>query len=316
MLRPTTFRAGVSCNSLGALYNRCTLAQTTTAAAVCGLRNPETPRGVRTDATYAKLLDKALGFKVREFVKVKEKFLDDPLYKKAPRVAKTHGIRVCRVAFHTFQLERIDFYMDFAIRAAYYLGIPIAGPVSMPINVRRWTVLKSPFVHKSSMEVFERRTHKRLMVLYDADMEVVKKWLEYINENIPVGIGMKYWLIEHETLGISEQIEKALRTGDAGTVDPDMIKDTKRAQALSRRGRKLLWTTYKDLPTFSREDIEKLAMNVVDKLRAAPGSNIREITRTVVSGSKGPRTVTNNQQKKVGSTSNRGKKVAAVKPKK
>ncbi|KAJ1668833.1 mitochondrial 37S ribosomal protein rsm10 [Coemansia sp. RSA 1813] len=309
MFQPTVYRASVSCSALRALCGK----QLTQSTAVCGLRNPKTPRGVRTEATYAKLLDKALGFKVREHVKVKEKYLDDPLYQKPPRVEKIHGIRVCRVAFHSFQLERIDFYMDFALRAAYHLGIPIAGPVSMPINVRRWTVLKSPFVHKSSMEVFERRTHKRLMVLYDADMEVVKKWLEYVNENIPVGIGMKYWLVEYESLGISEQIEKALRSGDASTVDPDMIKDTKYAQKMARRGRKLLWTSYKDLPTFSRSDVEKLAMNVVEKLRVAPNSNIREVTRSVVSGSKGPREVTHNQQKKVGSTSNRGKKSNAKK---
>ncbi|KAJ2549142.1 mitochondrial 37S ribosomal protein rsm10, partial [Coemansia sp. RSA 1933] len=248
-------------------------------------------------------------------VKVKEKFLDDPLYQKAPRVAKTHGIRVCRVSFHSFQLHRMDFYMDFAIRAAYHLGIPIAGPVSMPVVVRRWTVLKSPFVHKSSMEVFERRTHKRMMVLYDADMEVVKRWLEYLNENIPAGVGMKYWLIEYESLGVAEQIDKALKWGEAGTVDPDMLKDTKLAYKAVRRGRKLLWTTYKDLPTFSRPAIEKMAMDVAEKLRAAPNANIRKVTRSVVSGSKGPRELLHNQQKKLGSTGPRGKKNALGKSK-
>ncbi|KAJ2534519.1 hypothetical protein EV175_007022, partial [Coemansia sp. RSA 1933] len=106
MFHPTALRIGAGSTALRALYGRKLFAQTTTTAtAACGLRNPETPRGVRTEATFAKLLDKALGFKVREHVKVKEKFLDDPLYQKAPRVAKTHGIRVCRVSFHSFQLH-------------------------------------------------------------------------------------------------------------------------------------------------------------------------------------------------------------------
>ncbi|KAJ2513667.1 mitochondrial 37S ribosomal protein rsm10 [Coemansia sp. RSA 1939] len=279
MFQPAVYRASAGCTTLRALCGK----QTLQTAVARGLRSPEALRGVRTEATYAKLLDKALGFKVREFVKVDEKYLDDPLYQKAPRVEKTHGVRVCRVAFHTFQLERIDFYMDFVLRAAYHMGIPIAGPVSMPVTVRRWTVLKSPFVHKSSMEVFERRTHKRVVVLYDADMEVVRKWLSYINENIPVGIGMRYWLTEYETLGISAQIEKALKAGEAANVDPNMVKDTKYAQRMARRGRKLLWTTYKDLPTFSRSSVESIAMSVVEKLRADPTANIRDVTRGILS---------------------------------
>ncbi|KAI9503223.1 ribosomal protein S10 domain-containing protein [Coemansia spiralis] len=282
MYRTTVSRAAAGCNALKTAFD-----QVPRVTAGCGLQNPMAVRGARTEATYMRLLDKALGFNVREKVPTKEVVLDDPLYEKPPRVAQTHGIRVCRVAFRSFQLHRMDFYMDFAIRAAYHMGIPIAGPVSMPVQIRRWTVLKSPFVHKSSMEVFERRTHKRVLILYDANPEVVKKWLDYINENIPVGIGMKYWLTEHEPLDISEQINKALKTGEAGKVDPSMLETTNYLQKIVRRGRGRQWTTYKDLPTFSKANVEQLAMNVVNQLKMNPKANIEEITRQAVSGSKG-----------------------------
>ncbi|KAI7833254.1 ribosomal protein S10 domain-containing protein [Kickxella alabastrina] len=243
---------------------------------------------LRSAATYSKILDKVLGIDVREKTKMVPTKEVDPMYLKPTILPPTHGVQICRVAFRSFQLHRMDFYMDFCRKAAFNMGIPCTGTVCLPRVIRRWTVLKSPFVHKSSMEVFERRTHKRLLVVRDADPEVVKKWLAYINKNMPAGLGMKYWMTEHEPMDIGAQIENALKTGDTRQIDAGAISNTKYVEKLVERGRRRMWTTYKDLPVYGRADVEKLAMDIAGKLKVNPRANIEEITRDAVMGSRPP----------------------------
>ncbi|KAJ1960339.1 mitochondrial 37S ribosomal protein rsm10 [Dipsacomyces acuminosporus] len=212
--------------------------------------------GVRAATTYASILDKVLGVDVREKVKYIPREEVDPIYKKPQKLPAPHGVRVF---------------------------------------IRRWTVLKSPFVHKSAMEVFERRTYKRILIIRDADPEVVKKWLEYINKNIPAGLGMKYWLTEYEPLNVGEQLQKSLETRDPRKIDANDLALSKYADTVIQRGRTRLWATYKDLPVYGRADVEKLALDVANQLRVNPKANIEEVTRSVVMGTRPPK------EKKTGS---------------
>ncbi|KAJ2782923.1 mitochondrial 37S ribosomal protein rsm10 [Coemansia javaensis] len=243
---------------------------------------------VRGTATYARLLDKVLGINVHEKTKVVAQKDRDPIYADPVNLPKTHGIPICRVAFWSFQLQRMDFYMDFCRKAAYHMGVVCAGPVPMPTVVRRWTVLKSPFVHKSSMEVFERRTHKRVLFVRDTHPEVAAKWLEYINANIPVGVGMKYWMHEYEPLDIGDRIAQALQTGDTTSVDAQSLESTRYLEHVVKRGRRRMWTTYKDLPVYSRDAVAAMAADIASKLKADPKANIEEVTQSVLTASRPP----------------------------
>ena len=91
---------------------------------------------------------------------------------------------------------------DFAMRAAYYLGLPAKGPTPLPKIVQRWTVLKSNFIHKKSQENFERITLRRLIQIQDGDAEVLKIWLAYLRRYAFWGVGMKANVWEFETLGM------------------------------------------------------------------------------------------------------------------
>lgn len=88
-------------------------------------------------------------------------------------------------------LENLTFFTDFAIRVGYALGIPLARPASLPTRVSLWTVPKGPFVHKKSQENFERRTHKRLIKAFDADTEVVERWLQFLRIHAMPGVAMR-----------------------------------------------------------------------------------------------------------------------------
>lgn len=44
-------------------------------------------------------------------------------------------------------------------------GAEVSGPIPMPTNLEKWTVVRSPHVYKKSREQFEMRRHKRLIVI-------------------------------------------------------------------------------------------------------------------------------------------------------
>ena len=52
-------------------------------------------------------------------------------------------------------------------------GARVVGPVPLPTNIRRYTVLRSPHVDKKSREQFEIRTHKRLVDIVSCTAETI-----------------------------------------------------------------------------------------------------------------------------------------------
>jgi ribosomal protein S10 len=96
----------------------------------------------------------------------------------------------------------VEFFADFAIRAAYYLNLPVSGPVPLPRIVERWTVPRSNFVHKKSQENFERITLRRLIQIKDGNPQSVQAWLAFLRKHAFYGVGMKANIWEHESLGM------------------------------------------------------------------------------------------------------------------
>merc|ERR1712000_805707 len=99
---------------------------------------------------------------------------------------------------------------DFALRAAYYLGLPAYGPVPLPRITQRWTVPRSHFIFKKSQENFERITLRRLIQIKDGNPETVQLWLAYLRKHQYYGIGMKANMWEFSDLGGQSVIEKNL----------------------------------------------------------------------------------------------------------
>ncbi|MGB1909339.1 MAG: 30S ribosomal protein S10, partial [Candidatus Puniceispirillaceae bacterium] len=52
-------------------------------------------------------------------------------------------------------------------------GANVRGPIPLPTNMRRFTVLRGPHVDKKSREQFEMRTHKRLLDIIDPTPQTV-----------------------------------------------------------------------------------------------------------------------------------------------
>jgi len=107
------------------------------------------------------------------------------------RHPRTHGIPVASVQFRAYNPEPLQLAAHFASHAASSLGIPLSGIASLPTKRTLWTVPRGPFAHKKSQENFERRVHARAIKAFDADAEVVDRWVRYLEAHALPGVGMR-----------------------------------------------------------------------------------------------------------------------------
>lgn len=79
-----------------------------------------------------------------------------------------------RILLKSFDHTVIDRAAQSIIEAAERAGAIVAGPVPLPVKIKRFTVNKSTFVNKTSREQYEIRTHKRLIDLSEATPKTVE----------------------------------------------------------------------------------------------------------------------------------------------
>ncbi|KAJ5752336.1 hypothetical protein N7520_009253 [Penicillium odoratum] len=128
-----------------------------------------------------------------------------PLRRKAE-----YGLPVCDLQLRSYSVENVEFFADFAIRAAYYLNLPVSGPVPLPRIVEHWTVPRSNFVHKKSQENFERITLRRLIQIKDGNPKAVQAWLAFLRKHAFYGVGMKANVWEHDSLDVGKSMDESL----------------------------------------------------------------------------------------------------------
>lgn len=68
-----------------------------------------------------------------------------------------------RIKLKAYDSRLIDKSCEQIIETAIRSGASVAGPIPLPTEKAKYTVLKSPHVYKDAREQFEMRTHKRLI---------------------------------------------------------------------------------------------------------------------------------------------------------
>lgn len=150
-------------------------------------------------ATKSPVLDETSGSLEPDKVNVPPNVL--AAFRTAIRHTPTHGIPVASLQLRSYSVRNLEFFADFAVRAAYWLNLPLSGPVPLPKIIERWTVPKSPFIFKKTQENFERITRRRLLTVYDGHPSVVETWLAFIRKWQFYGVGMKANVWSFEGLG-------------------------------------------------------------------------------------------------------------------
>ena len=78
-----------------------------------------------------------------------------------------------RIKLKAFDHRLLDQSVKEIVKTVKKTGAKISGPVPMPTEINRWTVLRSPHVDKKSREQFEMRTHKRVVDILDPNPQTV-----------------------------------------------------------------------------------------------------------------------------------------------
>lgn len=120
----------------------------------------------------------------------------------------THGIKMADLQIRSYSVRNVEFMADFALRAAYYLGLAARGPLPLPRITERWTVPKSNFVHKKSQENFERITLRRGITILDGHPETIQIWLGFLQKYMYHGVGMKANVYEHGAVDVEKEMDE------------------------------------------------------------------------------------------------------------
>lgn len=67
-------------------------------------------------------------------------------------------------------------------------GAQVIGPIPLPTEKNKYTVLKSTFVHKDAREQFETRIHKRLIDVIDPGAKIIDSLM---NLDMPAGVDIE-----------------------------------------------------------------------------------------------------------------------------
>ena len=78
-----------------------------------------------------------------------------------------------RIRLKAFDHRILDQSTNEIVNTAKRTGANVRGPIPLPTNMRRFTVLRSPYIDKKSREQFEMRTHKRLLDIIDPTPQTV-----------------------------------------------------------------------------------------------------------------------------------------------
>jgi small subunit ribosomal protein S10 len=130
------------------------------------------------------------------------------------RRSPLHGVPTCDLQLRTYSIRNLLLFADFAVRAAYYMGLAARGPIPLPRITERWTVPRSNFIFKKSQENFERITMRRLIQIQDGHPDVVKAWLAFLAKHQYHGVGMKANIWEYEDLETATRAGYTLEEGD------------------------------------------------------------------------------------------------------
>lgn len=93
-----------------------------------------------------------------------------------------------RMKIRAFDHTIIDQASKTILETAERTGAKVVGPVPLPTEKIKYTVLRSSFVHKNARDQFETRVHKRLIDI----LEPTSRTIEALtNLNLPAGVDIE-----------------------------------------------------------------------------------------------------------------------------
>src|SRR2546421_3119409 len=93
-----------------------------------------------------------------------------------------------RIRLKAFDHRILDKSALQIVDTAQQTGARVSGPVPLPTEIQKYTVMRSPFIDKDSREQFEIRIHKRLIDIIDPTNKTVEALTRL---NLPAGVDIE-----------------------------------------------------------------------------------------------------------------------------
>jgi small subunit ribosomal protein S10 len=93
-----------------------------------------------------------------------------------------------RIKIRAYDHKIIDQSTRTILDTAVRTGAQISGPVPLPVEKRKYTVLNSTFVHKNSRDQYEMRLHKRLIDIIEPTPATIDALMSL---NLPAGVDVE-----------------------------------------------------------------------------------------------------------------------------
>jgi small subunit ribosomal protein S10 len=93
-----------------------------------------------------------------------------------------------RIKIRAYDHKIIDQSTKTIMDTVQRTGAVVLGPIPLPTEKKKYTVLKSSFVHKDARDQYEMRIHKRLLDILDPTPKTVDS---LTNLNLPAGVDVE-----------------------------------------------------------------------------------------------------------------------------
>jgi small subunit ribosomal protein S10 len=93
-----------------------------------------------------------------------------------------------RIKIAAYDNKVIDKSTKTIIDTARRSRAEVVGPIPLPTNIKKFTLLRSTFVHKDARDQYEIRTHKRLIDIYEPTAKTMD---DLQNLSLPAGVGIE-----------------------------------------------------------------------------------------------------------------------------
>ena len=93
-----------------------------------------------------------------------------------------------RIRLKGYDFRLLDQSTAEIVDTAKRTGANVSGPIPLPTQIQRFTVLRSPHVDKKSREQFEIRTHKRLMDIIEPTQQTLDALMKL---DLPAGVDVE-----------------------------------------------------------------------------------------------------------------------------
>jgi len=93
-----------------------------------------------------------------------------------------------RIKIRAYDHKIIDQSTRTILETAHRTGAQISGPIPLPVEKRKYTVLNSTFVHKDARDQYEMRIHKRLIDIVEPTSQTIDALMSL---NLPAGVDIE-----------------------------------------------------------------------------------------------------------------------------